>query len=159
MDSERFRSALARHAAGAVLISAGQANAWRGLTATSFTAVSIEPPLVLVCLDRFAVTRDAVLETAVFNVSLLSSRQEFIAERFAGRAPQVDTSWREIPHRLGSNGVALLEGAIAWLECRLEAVHPAGDHDIVVGAVTEAAEGTGDPLILWDRAFWDLRAR
>jgi len=158
VDSELFRSAIARHAAGVVVVSAGFANRWRGLTATTFTAISIEPPLVLVSLDRFAATRDVVLEAGVFNVSLLSSRQEFIAERFAGRAPQVDPSWREIPHRLGDNGLPLVEGAIAWFECRLDAAHPAGDHDIVVGAVTAAGAGTGDPLVLWDRTFWELRA-
>ncbi|TME17033.1 MAG: flavin reductase [Chloroflexi bacterium] len=159
MDSELFRSTMARHAAGVVVVSAGADKRWRGLTATTFTAISIEPPQVLVSLDRFAATRDAVLEAGIFNVSLLSSRQEFIAERFAGRAPQVDPSWREIPHRLGENGLPLVEGAIAWFECKLDAAHPAGDHDIVVGVVTSAGAGTGDPLILWDRSFWELRAR
>jgi len=54
-------------------------------------------------------------------------------------------------------GIPLIEGCAAWLECRLVQVHPAGDHDICMGEVTAAIPGAGDPLILWDRAFWTLR--
>src|SRR5438105_13234374 len=111
---------MARHAAGVVVVSAGADKRWRGLTATTFTAISIEPPQVLVSLDRFAATRDAVLEAGIFNVSLLSARQEFIAERFAGRAHQVDASWREVQHRLGGHGLPLGAGGRAGTECQLE---------------------------------------
>jgi flavin reductase (DIM6/NTAB) family NADH-FMN oxidoreductase RutF len=98
-----------------------------------------------------------VLEGKAFNVNVLTRAQEFIAERFAGRAPAVSEAWREIPHRLGTNGIPLIEQCVAWLECSLLAVHPAGDHDICVGKVEAAIQGAGDPLILWDRSFWTLR--
>jgi flavin reductase (DIM6/NTAB) family NADH-FMN oxidoreductase RutF len=113
--------------------------------------------MVLVGLEREATTRAAVVEGKAFNVSVLTRTQEFIADRFAGRAPAIDESWREIPHRLGTNGIPLIEGCVAWLECSLVATHPAGDHDICVGRVEAAVAGAGDPLILWDRAFWTLR--
>jgi 3-hydroxy-9,10-secoandrosta-1,3,5(10)-triene-9,17-dione monooxygenase reductase component len=113
--------------------------------------------MVMVGLEREATTRAAIVETKAFNVSVLTRAQEFIADRFAGRAPAIDDSWREIPHRLGSNGIPLIEGCVAWLECTLIATHPAGDHDICVGSVEAAIPGAGDPLILWDRAFWTLR--
>ncbi|TMB87274.1 MAG: flavin reductase [Chloroflexi bacterium] len=112
---------------------------------------------MLVGLEREATTRAAVLEGRAFNVSVLTRAQEFIAERFAGRAPAVDEMWREIPHRLGTNGIPLVDGCTAWLECRLLEVHAAGDHDICVGAVEAVIQGEGDPLILWDRSFWTLR--
>ncbi|MFN2450709.1 MAG: flavin reductase family protein, partial [Candidatus Baltobacteraceae bacterium] len=85
---------------------------FRGLTASSFTTVSGQPPLVLVCLDRFSATRTAVEQTGAFNISVLGRSQEFFAERFAGRAPAVDGGWREIPHRLGANGLPILDGSI-----------------------------------------------
>jgi flavin reductase (DIM6/NTAB) family NADH-FMN oxidoreductase RutF len=69
----------------------------------------------------------------------------------------MDPEWEGVPHRLGGNGIPLVEGSAAWLECRLVEIHPAGDHDICVGEVTAAGAGSGDPLILWDRAFWTLR--
>jgi flavin reductase (DIM6/NTAB) family NADH-FMN oxidoreductase RutF len=139
-----------------VVISARIGDEFRGLTASSLVSISLEPPMVLAGLERESATRAAVIETRAFNVSLLTRSQEFIADRFAGRAPAIDPHWRTLPHRLGANGIPLLEGCAAWLECRLVQVHPAGDHDVCIGEVEGATTGTGDPLILWDRAFWTL---
>jgi flavin reductase (DIM6/NTAB) family NADH-FMN oxidoreductase RutF len=113
--------------------------------------------MVLVGLDHEAATRAAVAESRAFNVSVLTRSQEFIADRFAGRAPAINLGWEGVPHRLGTNGIPLIEGSAAWLECRLVEIHPAGDHDICLGEVALATAGSGDPLILWDRAFWTLR--
>jgi flavin reductase (DIM6/NTAB) family NADH-FMN oxidoreductase RutF len=157
LPEQDFRDVMARLPAGVVVVSARLGTGYRGLTASSLVSISAEPPMVLVGLEREATTRVAVVEGKEFNVSVLTRAQEFIAERFAGRAPAVDTVWREIPHRLGTNGIPLIEGCAAWLECTLVDVHPAGDHDICVGEVTAATLGTGDPLILWDRSFWTLR--
>jgi flavin reductase (DIM6/NTAB) family NADH-FMN oxidoreductase RutF len=148
---------MARLPSGVVVVSARLGNGYRGLTASSLVSVSTEPPMVMVGLEREATTRIAVVESRAFNVSVLTRSQEFMAERFAGRAPAVDTAWLEVPHRLGTNGIPLIEGCAAWLECSLVQVHPAGDHDICVGKVEAAVRGAGDPLILWDRAFWTLR--
>ena len=157
MGSDEFRDVMARLPAGVVVVSARIGTGYRGLTASSLVSVSAEPPLVMVGLEREATTRTAVIEGKAFNVSVLARAQEFIAERFAGRAPAVDAEWREIPHRIGTNGIPLIEGCIAWLECSLLEVHAAGDHDICVGRVAVAVQGSGDPLILWDRSFWTLR--
>lgn len=127
------------------------------MTASSLVSASLDPPMVLVALEHDAATRAAVVETKRFNVSLLNRAQEFIADRFAGRAPAIDPSWRSLPHRLGANGIPLLDGAAAWLECTLVDVQSVGDHDVCVGQVDAATTGSGDPLILWDRAFWTLR--
>jgi flavin reductase (DIM6/NTAB) family NADH-FMN oxidoreductase RutF len=148
---------MARLPAGVVVVSARLGTGYRGLTASSLVSISAEPPMVVVGLEREASTRAAVVEGRAFNVSVLTRAQEFIAERFAGRAPAVDMAWQEVAHRLGSNGIPLIEGCAAWLECSLVEVHPAGDHDICVGRVEAAVQGAGDPLILWDRAFWTLR--
>jgi flavin reductase (DIM6/NTAB) family NADH-FMN oxidoreductase RutF len=148
---------MARVPAGVVVISTRTGNGYRGLTASSLVSISVEPPMVLVGLEHEAATRAAVAESKAFNVSVLTRSQEFIADRFAGRAPAIDLWWEGVPHRLGSNEIPLIEGCAAWLECRLVEIHPAGDHDICVGEVAAATAGSGDPLILWDRAFWTLR--
>jgi flavin reductase (DIM6/NTAB) family NADH-FMN oxidoreductase RutF len=147
---------MARVPAGVVVISARTEDAYRGLTASSLVSISVDPPMVLVGLEREAATRAAVVATRAFNVSVLTRSQEFIADRFAGRAPAIDTAWRDVPHHRGHNGIPLIDGCAAWLECRLIEIHPAGDHDICIGEVTAASAGSGDPLILWDRAFWTL---
>ena len=148
---------MTRVPAGVVVISARTENGYRGLTASSLVSISVEPPMVLVGLEREAATRAAVVEGKAFNVSVLTRSQEFIADRFAGRAPAIDATWEGVPHHLGANGIPLIEGCAAWLECRLVEIRPAGDHDVCVGEVTAASAGSGDPLILWDRAFWTLR--
>ena len=148
---------MARVPAGVVVISARTENGYRGLTASSLVSISADPPLVLVGLEREAATRAAVIEGRAFNVSVLTRSQEFLADRFAGRAPAIDAGWKDVPHRLGTNGIPLIEGCAAWLECTLVDVHAVGDHDVCIGEVTSATAGTGDPLILWDRAFWTLR--
>src|SRR5437868_6909882 len=120
---------MARLPAGVVVVSARAGNEFRGLTASSLVSISLEPPMVVVGLERESATRAAVLETRAFNVSLLTRSQEFIADRFSGRAPAFDPSWRTLPHRLGANGLPLIEGCAAWLECRLVSAHAAGDHE------------------------------
>lgn len=157
MTSDGFRDAMARLASSVVVVSARNPDGYRGLTASTLVSVSADPPLVLVGLERESATRAAIVEGRRFNVSVLTRAQEFLAERFAGRAPAVDAGWTEIPHRLGKNGIPLIEGCAAWLECDVVQVHPAGDHDVCIGAVTVAVQGTGNPLILWDRAFWTLQ--
>ena len=154
VSGQDFRDAMARVPAGVVVVSTRLGDEFRGLTASSLVSISLDPPLVLVGLERESATRAAVLETRAFNVSVLTRAQEFIADRFAGRAPAVD--WRTLRHHPGNNGIPLLDGCAAWLECRVTQSHRAGDHDIVIGEVESADIGAGDPLILWDRAFWGL---
>jgi flavin reductase (DIM6/NTAB) family NADH-FMN oxidoreductase RutF len=148
---------MARLPAGVVVVSARLGDGYRGMTASTLLSVSLEPPLVAVALEHEAATRAAVVQTRAFNVSLLTRAQEFIADRLAGRAPSVDGAWRDLPHRLGVNQIPIVEGCLAWLECRLAQVHGAGDHDICVGEVEHAGSAAGDPLVLWDRRFWTLR--
>jgi flavin reductase (DIM6/NTAB) family NADH-FMN oxidoreductase RutF len=156
VDDESLRDALARLPAGVVVVSTRDGAGFRGLTVTSFTSVSLDPPLVLVCLDRLAATRDALLEHGAFTASLLSRGQQFVADRFSGQAPVADPAWREVPHELGQNGLPIVAGAVAWMECRVRSRESAGDHDIVVGSVTAVGRGRGEPLVHWERGYWGL---
>jgi flavin reductase (DIM6/NTAB) family NADH-FMN oxidoreductase RutF len=156
MGSADLRDVLAALPGGVVVVAAPVEHGFRGLTATSFVSVSLEPPLVLVALDALSATTEAVGGAGRFSASLLERRQEFLAERFAGRAPAVVADWREVPHRLSPGGLPFVEGAVAWFECRVEQLHDAGDHVIAIGAVTHAEREGGEPLVHWDRSFWRL---
>jgi flavin reductase (DIM6/NTAB) family NADH-FMN oxidoreductase RutF len=156
VDEESLRDALARLPAGVVLVSTRDSGGFRGLTVTSFTSVSLGPPLILVCLDRLAATRDAVVGHGAFTASLLSRGQQFLADRFSGQAPAADPAWREVPHHLGENGLPIVDGAVAWVECQVHSRQEAGDHEIVVGAVTAVGRGGGEPLVHWERGYWGL---
>jgi flavin reductase (DIM6/NTAB) family NADH-FMN oxidoreductase RutF len=156
MDDQDVRDAFARVPGAVALVATRDASGFRGATATSFTAVSLEPPLVLVCLDRHSATRDAIEETGAFTVSVLGRGQEFLADRFAGQAPAVEPTWREVPHRLGESGLPLVDGAAGWFQCRLESHQAAGDHELLIGRITAVERGPGDPLLHWERGYWAL---
>src|SRR5438270_12927430 len=106
--TDSFRDAMAAVPAAVAVVSARAVDGFRGLTASSFTSASIAPPLLLVCLDSQSQTRDAVARQGEFNLSVLERSQEFLAERFAGRAPLIDPTWREVPHALGGNSLPVL---------------------------------------------------
>ena len=91
----------------------------------------------------------ACTASGAFAATLLGGRQEFLAETFAGRAPRPDPSFAAIRHRFAVTGAPILEGGLAWLDCRVEATYPGGDHTIVVGRVVAAgvAADQDDPLI------------
>src|SRR5260370_35739203 len=122
------------------------------MTASSRVSTSADPPWVLVGLEGEAATHAAVVQGNAFNVNVLTRSQEFIADRFAGRAPAIDAMWESVPHRLGAHGIPLIDGCAAWLECRLVGIHPARDHRISIGAVAPAPAGARHPLLLWDPA-------
>jgi flavin reductase (DIM6/NTAB) family NADH-FMN oxidoreductase RutF len=156
MGSADLRDVMAALPGGVVVVAAPAEGGFRGLTATSFVAVSVEPPLALVSLDALSATTEAVRTSERFTASLLERRQEFLAERFAGRAPAVVADWREVPHRLSPGGLPFVDGAVAWFECRVIQLHVAGDHVIAVGAINHAERGGGEPLLHWDRSYWRL---
>ena len=156
MDEATLRDALARLPAGVVLVATRDRTGFRGVTTSSFTPVSLEPPLVLICLDRLAASRDAVIGHGAFTASVLPAGSQFYADRFSGQAPAADPTWREVPHQLGANGLPIVEGAVAWFECSVHSVSEAGDHDIVLATVTAVGRGGGEPLVHWERGYWSL---
>jgi flavin reductase (DIM6/NTAB) family NADH-FMN oxidoreductase RutF len=156
VEDELLRDALARLAHGVVLVATRDAAGFRGVTVTSFVPVSLDPPLVMLGLDRLSAARDAVLEAAAFNASVLARGHHFLADRFSGQTPVARPDWADVPHRLGSNRLPVIEGAAGWFECEVEAVHPAGDHDVVIARVLAAGVGGGEPLVHWERGYWTL---
>ncbi len=147
LDPSAFRSAVGRLASSVVVVAARTTEGFRGLTASSFTPVSWEPPLALVCVDAFFRAHDLLVAADAFAVSILSDRQEFLAERFAGRGPGSTGRFEDVPHDLAPSGAPVLRGAIAWLDFRRVVSYPAGDHTILLGEATAAQEGGGSPLL------------
>ncbi|MFD7611819.1 flavin reductase family protein [Streptomyces sp. NPDC059828] len=158
MSNDEFRAALARLAAGVVLVTAhepaltedGPRGEDAGMTATSFTSVSLDPPLVLVSLRNGSRMDDLLAEQPLWGVSLLSENQRQIAGRFAMKGRISDRLlFEDIPWTRGEVcGAPLMEGALATLECRTEQRVEAGDHTLVIGRVLKAGlpGGDGAPL-------------
>src|SRR5262245_6565683 len=115
-----------------------------GLTVSSFCAVSLDPPLVLVCVDKRSEAHGGFQASRTFGVSVLAEGQENWSRRFAEGGP---AKFAGADLSTGLHGVALVPGALAQIECRLVASHEAGDHTIYVGRVLALGVNPGRPLV------------
>jgi flavin reductase (DIM6/NTAB) family NADH-FMN oxidoreductase RutF len=125
-----------------------------GATANAVTSLSLEPPLILACLDRGSRTLTAVRETGSFGISVLAAGHAELARGFATKAPHSE-KFRDVSH-VERDGVPLIDGAVAWVACRLHALHDGGDHEIAVGEVFDLGGDGGDPLVFFDGEYRPL---
>jgi flavin reductase (DIM6/NTAB) family NADH-FMN oxidoreductase RutF len=134
VDSRRFRDAVGRFPTGVAVVTARQGKVHHGMTANSFTSVSLDPVLTLVCIDKTARLHEMVLASGEWGVSVLGEQHEWLSRRFARRT--AEDRFDDIAHRLGAEtGVVLLDEALATFECRTVAVHDGGDHTVLIGEV------------------------
>jgi flavin reductase (DIM6/NTAB) family NADH-FMN oxidoreductase RutF len=152
-----FKELLARWASGVTVVTVREGDVVHGMTASSFSSVSVDPPLVLVCLYRGTRTREQVLREGRFAINILSAEQRDVAERFAGRRPAGESPFEGIDWECGEGGCPLIDRAIVHLECEVEDSHEAGTHTIVVGRVASGRlDKSAEPLLYWARDFQAL---
>ena len=145
IDGDLFKRVLGSFASGVTIVTTQDgAGGPKGMTVTAFSSVSLDPPLVLICIDRKADSLASLHETGRFAVNILGEGQDEISRRFA--AKDVDR-FAGVRVRPGATGLPLLEGALGVLECRVVSQHPAGDHIIFVGEVEAAAMEPAAPLL------------
>ena len=156
VDPDAFRATLGRFASGVTVLTAVDAGGRdHGMTVSAFCSLSLAPPLVLACVDQRAGMHDVLAEGAPFVVNVLAAGQEQLSRRFA--VGDQDDRFAGIGYQRASGGAAVLEGVLAWLDCRVAARVPGGDHTVVVGAVHEA--GTRDdarPLLYYRSGYASL---
>ncbi len=155
IDPADFRRACGKFATGiAVLTARDRQGAPYGMTANSFTSVSLDPPLVLVCVDFRSRILEHLREGAAFAVNVLREDQEEISVRFA---QSVDDRFDGVEWREGEKSAApLLAAVLATIECVASRLVEAGDHAIVIGEVQRAAWGEGRPLLYFSSAYRKL---
>lgn len=136
VTAETLREALSHLAGGVVIVTTrGKDGDPRGMTATAVCSVSLEPPLVMACLDTRAATHAAVAESGIFALNLLPDSEEELARRFAVSAPG---KFVDLDVSSGQTGAPLLDGALAFCDCAVVRSVPAGDHTIFIGRVEDA---------------------
>ncbi len=144
-DPERFRAAMGLLPTGVTVVTAAGPDGAAGATANAVCSLSIEPMLMLACLDRGSRTLLAVQAANHFGISVLHAGQEELARAFASKAPVAEkwegVAWHE------RDGVPAIDGALAFIACELRDVIAGGDHVIVTGEVRDLATGEGVPLI------------
>ncbi|WP_113694026.1 flavin reductase family protein [Amycolatopsis albispora] len=150
-----LREVMARFATGITVLTVAGEHC-HGMTANAFSSVSLEPPLVLCCVNRKARMHAAIVSAGSFAVSVLKADQEPIARYFADRSrPSGRAQFDGVRWTPGvRTGAPLLAGSLAWLECRLVEAYRGGDHSIVIGQVLSAHCGTGEEaLVFFGGAF------
>lgn len=147
--SKDFRSTVGAFATGVTVVTTrGEEHAY-GMTANAFSSVSLDPPLVLVCVISPSEGCEHIQRNRCFAVNVLGIDQEPISRYFASRErPRGRDAFREVPHRVAASGSPILEGAIGYLDCRLHVEHDAGDHQIFIGEVLDLGfDPSGEPLV------------
>jgi flavin reductase (DIM6/NTAB) family NADH-FMN oxidoreductase RutF len=145
-------------ASGVTVVTTAHAGRLHGLTVSAFSAVSLDPPLVLVCIGNEAAAQELITASGIFAVNVLSDEQEFLSERFAARAPIVNEKFEGVPYHVAATGAPILEESIAWYDCRLAATHQGGDHVIFMGKVEAIGFGaeTRRPLLYFANRYAGL---
>jgi flavin reductase (DIM6/NTAB) family NADH-FMN oxidoreductase RutF len=153
---DQFRDALAVYPTGVTVITALGPNGPSGATANAVTSLSLDPPMMLACLDRTSRTLTSVRAAGRFGVNALAAGQEALARQFAGKHPE-PAKWEGIEWS-ESEGSPRLGGALMWVACELRDLIDGGDHLILTGTVLEADSRDARPLIFHRAAYRDLLA-
>lgn len=154
LEPNAFREAMSRFASGVTVVTANRGDERFGITASSFTGVSITPPLVLVCIARTLHTHAAIEQSRAFAVNILGVHQLEVAQHFAGLTPETGDRFAGLTWSAGLTGAPLLAGSLASLDCRLHESHDGGDHTIFVGAVVEVRMVGDDAPLLYHNRLW-----
>lgn len=154
VDPDTFRSVLGRFASGVTVVTALDTNGRDfGLTVSAFASLSLVPPLIVVCIDHEASLHPVLTTARHFAVNVLAAHQEPLARRFS----TLDGDrFDGVGYVRGQTGVAVLEDALAVLECRKLHAFEGGDHTIFVGEVESASAGKGSPLLYYRGGYAQL---
>ena len=155
IDPDSFRSVLGRFASGITVVTTRDGDERDvGMTVSAFCSVSLEPPLVQVCVDRRASLYGALAASSRYGVSILAAEQEALSRRFA--TAESTRRFDGIGYRRGDSGVVLLDDALAQLECRIVVAHEVGDHTMFVGEVESATARSAGPLLYYRGGYAQL---
>ncbi|MGI8401514.1 MAG: flavin reductase family protein [Gemmatimonadaceae bacterium] len=151
---DEFRSVLGRFPSGVTVVTTKAPDGSdAGMTVSAFSSVSLQPPLVLICIEKSASAYRALTSSTGFVVNILSAGQEQIARRFA--IIDIDR-FEGVGYGRSQNGIAVLDDVLGVIECNTFAQHDAGDHTIIVGEVEAARAETGTPLLYYRGGYAQL---
>ncbi len=153
LDQARFREVLGHFATGVTIVSAMEDGEPVGFTCQSFTSLSLEPPMVAIAPAKSSTSWPRIAKAGAFCVNILAADQEALCRAFAVSGGD---KFAGVPWRPGALGTPILEGSLAWVECELESIHDAGDHELVTGRVVGMAVAAGHPLLFYRGGFGTL---
>jgi flavin reductase (DIM6/NTAB) family NADH-FMN oxidoreductase RutF len=151
---DEFRSVLGRFPSGVTVVTTkARDGSDEGMTVSAFCSVSLDPPLVLICIEKTASAYGALITAPGFVVNILSATQEQIARRFS--IVDIDR-FEGVGYSRSQNGLAVLDDVLGIIECATVAMHEAGDHTIIVGEVEATRAQNGTPLLYYRGGYAQL---
>ena len=149
-DTRLLRDGLGKFATGVTVVTCQGRGEPVGITANSFSSVSLEPPLILWNIAKVSRSLDAFLDAERFAINVLAADQEPVSVHFAQASRP---SFEGVAHKISANGVPLLNDTLACFECRTHEIHDCGDHHIIIGEVDEFRFDGGDPLLFFSGRY------
>ncbi len=162
VESEALRQAMRQWATGVTVVTSMYQNFRHGMTVNSFTSVSLDPPLILVSLERQTRTRRLVDQAGIFGVTILNKHQQEISDCFAGRLGEIVDRFCNVETYTLATGAPLIRGGLAGLDCQVVSRYEVGTHTLFIGEVIALhiptlSEESSEPLLYYDRAYRGLQ--
>ena len=154
VEPQQFKETLAHWASGVTVVTTLHEGNPVGITASSFSSVSLDPPSVLICVNKRLFTHGAIQENGVFAVNILGEEHLEWGKRFAGMVPEIEDRFAGIECHSEETGCPVFTDALAWLDCRLIHVYDEGDHSIFIGEVLSAGSGKESKPLLYYYRNW-----
>jgi 3-hydroxy-9,10-secoandrosta-1,3,5(10)-triene-9,17-dione monooxygenase reductase component len=151
IDLEQFKEAMGRFATGVTVVTGVEEGRPVGFTCQSFVSLSVDPPFVAVAPARASTSWPRIARAGTFCVNVLADHQEELGRAFAvsGGDKFGDVDWHAAP----ITGSPVLDGSLAWVDCEVELVHDAGDHELIIGRVLDLGTAEGSPLLFFRSRF------
>ncbi len=157
IDAEQLRAAMRAWTSGVTVVTAKHKDEIHGMTVSSFTSVSLEPPLIIISLQDGTRTRELVYHAQAFGVTILAADQQAISDRFAGRNVEPDRRFDGVEIETLVTGAPLIKGGLAYFDCLVRQSVDVGPNTLFVGEVVAVrGDGEGDPLVYRDRRYRKL---
>ena len=153
IDQDEFRRVMSHFASGVTVVTTTHGGTHFGITVSSFASLSLDPQLVLICIDRRYNSHAALEQAGCFAVNILDEDGEHLSRHFASREAD---KFEGIAYRIGLTGAPLLNEALATVECRIVQQAPGGDHTIFMGEVLAARTRKGKPLLYYRSGYHQL---
>jgi flavin reductase (DIM6/NTAB) family NADH-FMN oxidoreductase RutF len=157
ITQDDFRNALSRFASGVTVVTTRDARGnFYGITVSAFCSVSLDPPLILICIERSTVSHSAFEESGMFVVNVLNAAQSELSERFASPIPD---KFEGVDYSLGDLGLPIINNCLVNLECRVRNIGDGGDHTVFIAEVENVMLWEGDPLLYFRSDYHGVRGR
>jgi flavin reductase (DIM6/NTAB) family NADH-FMN oxidoreductase RutF len=154
IGQDEFRAALGRFASGVTVVTTRDGDGMlHGITVSAFCSVSLDPPLILICVEKITGSHAVIRDSGVFVVNILDRSQQALSEHFASTLPH---KFEGIDYRTGASGIPVLGDALVSLECRVQKTCDGGDHTIYIAGVEGAEIKDGSPLVYFHGNYREI---